>query len=99
MNMNLNLSLNPKVILPIARMVWPYIFGLTLVGVFGYTAYAVNTAINVKPTAAAVDAAGGGGASAPKITFDKTTILELKKLSSVSGEVPTGSLGTSDPFR
>lgn len=93
--MNLKLDLNLATALPILRKAQPYVFGLALIGVFGYTAYVVNAALNTQPqTAVPVSTA-----TATKITFDKTTISKLKQLSSVSGDVPTGDLGSSDPFR
>lgn len=97
MNMNLNLKLNfdLKTLLPLLRKFQPYAFGLLLVGTFAYTAYAVNKALNTQPAAAA----GATTSDATKITFDKTAVAALKKLSGVNGDVPTGSLGSTDPFR
>jgi hypothetical protein len=101
MSANMNLSLNPeelKKLLPVLRKAQPYVFGLVLIGAFGYTAYAVNAALNVTP-APAVPAAVDPAAPKAKIIFDKDTVAALKLLDTVSGDVPVGSLGTSDPFR
>lgn len=95
--MNLKLDLNFKTILPVLRKLQVYIFGLLLVGIFAYTAYEVNLALNVQPATLSPESASTAGAT--KITYDAKTIAALKKLSSVSGEVPTGDLGTTDPFR
>lgn len=94
--MNLKLDLDLKKILPILRTAQPYVFGLVLIGVFAYTAWVVNAALNVK---AAETVAGGGAKPAPKIVFDKTTIEAVKNLDVVRGEVPIGDLGKSDPFK
>jgi hypothetical protein len=104
MNANMNLSLNPeelKKLLPALRKAQPYIFGLFLIGAFGYTAYAVNAALNVQSSAAPAAVAPTASPAAPKtkIVFDKDAIASLKQLNTVSGEVPVGSLGSSDPFR
>lgn len=96
MNMNLNLSLNLTSLLPVLRAAQVYIFGLLLVAAFAYTAYVVNGSLNVKPAAAAP---ASSPAATTKITFDKKAITALKNLSSVSGEVQTGNLGSTDPFR
>lgn len=94
MNMNLKLDLDYKKWLPILRQAQPFVFGALLVAVFGYTAYTVNAALNVKPQAAGVVATPKA-----KITFDKKTIEVVKKLDVVQGTVPTGDLGKSDPFK
>ena len=95
--MNLKLNLDLKNILPILLRAEPYVFGLVLVGVFGYTAWSINAALNVKPAAAAPTAKG---AAAPaKITFDKSAIEAVKSLDVVGGDVPTGDLGKDDPFK
>lgn len=105
MNQNLNLTLDInqlKKLLPVLRVLQPYLFGLALIGVFGYTAYLVNGALNIKPAEApAVTATTPGAATAPKarITFDKTVIETVKSLQVVEGGVETGKLGTDDPFR
>jgi len=93
--MNLKLDLDFKKILPTLLKLEPYIFGLVLVGVFGYTAFVVNGFLNVKPVA---NPAATASASA-KISFDKATIEAVKKLEVVTGAVPSGDLGTSDPFK
>jgi hypothetical protein len=97
MNMNLNLSFKPqelKKILPVLRALQAPVIGLVLIGVFGYTAYVVNGALNVQPD----KSKASGVKEVPKITFDKSTIQTLEKLEAVSGDVPTGNLGQSSPF-
>lgn len=96
MNANLNLDLDIKKILPLLRRAQPYLFGLFLIGVFAYTSYTVNAALNVKP-----DPAAGLSPTAkptPRISFDKATIDAVKKLDVVKGEIPIGELGKNDPF-
>lgn len=95
MNMNLKLDFDLQKLLPVLRKVQPYVFGLLLIGAFGYTAFVVNRSLNVGPGDASTTAAS----PAPRITFDKKTIEAVKKLEVVEGSAPTGSLGTSDPFR
>ena len=95
MNMNLKLDLDIKKWLPLLRQLQPYVFGVALVGVFAYTALVVNTALNVKPSAAPAPTAK----TAAKISFDKKTIEALKNLDVVAGTVPAGDLGTNDPFK
>ena len=94
MNMNFKLDLDLKKWLPIAQKLQPYVFGILLVGLFGYTAYVVNAALNVKPIVSTVPTVN----PASKVSFDKATIDSVKKLEVVQGTVPTGSLGTNDPF-
>ncbi len=95
MNMNLKLDLDVRKWLPALRMAQPYIFGLALVGVFAYTAVEVNAALNVK-----IDPAAVTTLNAPaKVSFDKATIDAVKTLDVVQGNVDTGALGTSDPFK
>jgi hypothetical protein len=93
MNMNLKFNLDPKTILPMLRKAQPYIVGILLIGVFAYTAYVVNQALNVAPAAAP-------SATIPKvsISFDKKTIDSVKSLNVVSGQVPASNLGKTDPF-
>ena len=92
--MNMSLGFDPKKVLPVLRQAQPYAIGLTLIAVFAYTALQVNEALNVKAApAAAVPTAGSA------ITFDKPTIAALKNLSVVESNVPTGDLGTDNPFQ
>jgi len=92
--MNLNLSLKPAdlaKLLPVLKRAQGYLVGVVLIAVFAYTAWVVNAALNVQPSAAPV--------AAPGITFDTTTINSLKSLSVVQGNVPTGTLGSQNsPF-
>jgi hypothetical protein len=92
---NMKLDLDYKKLLPILRQLQPYIFGMILIGVFGYTALIVNTALNVKADVTEPVAAD----PAAKISFDKPTIEAVKKLDVVQGNVPIGDLGKSDPFK
>ena len=97
MNMNLNLSLDPeslKKILPALWKIQPYLVGILLIAIFGYTAYEVNIALNVKP----VTIAAAPTITSAKINFNQTTINSLKSLQPVGGDVPTGTLGSSNPF-
>ena len=96
MNLKLNLSLKPedlKKALPVLQKLEPYVFGALLIAVFAYTAYEVNSALNVQPAAIAV-----AKSAASSITFNKTTINSIKALQPVGGNVPTGTLGTNNPF-
>lgn len=93
--MKIDLKFDFKHWLPLLRKFQPYIFGLLLIGVFGYTALVVNAALNVKQDANAPLAPD----PAAKVTFDKATIDAVKKLNVVPGSVPTGELGKSDPFK
>jgi hypothetical protein len=97
MNMNFKLDLNSvKKFLPVLRQAQPYAFGLVLIGVFAYTAYVVNAALNVQPAPAT---SVSTVALPTKITFDKATIDSVKSLEVVQGDVPTGGLGTHNPFQ
>ncbi|GAC1372934.1 MAG: hypothetical protein NVSMB39_7180 [Candidatus Saccharimonadales bacterium] len=93
--MNMKFDLYFKKLLPVLRKLQPYVFGLGLIMVFGYTAYAVNAALNVQPDTAAVAAPD----PAAKIIFDKKTIDYVKSLPVVQGTVPIGDLGKADPFK
>lgn len=95
--MNLKLELNIatlKALLPQLVKAQPYIYGFLLVGVFGFTAYEVNLALNVQPAPSQTAIQ-----PLPKITFDTKTINSLNQLQQVAGEVPLGSLGANDPFK
>lgn len=95
MKMDLKLDLDMKKWLPRLRQAQPYVFGVALVAVFGYTAWVVDAALNVKPATVAAPVASPKA----KVTFDKQTIEAVKKLQVVKGTVPTGELGTNDPFK
>ncbi len=90
--MKLDLNFNYKQILVYLRLAEPYLVGAALIGVFGYTAFFVNAALNVKPAATATIAPG------VKISFDKTTVESVKNINVVSGQVPMVNIGKSDPF-
>jgi hypothetical protein len=93
--MNMKFDLDFKKLLPMAQKLQPYVFGVLLIAVFGYTAWVVNAALNVQPDTT-ISAAADPTA---KIKFTKTTIDAVKKLDVVQGSVPTGDLGKSDPFK
>jgi hypothetical protein len=96
MNMNFKLELNAKTLkamLPKLRKAQPYLYGLALVGIFAFTGYTLNQAVNV--TAASKQSAV---APLPKITFYKNVIDSLQNRNVVNGDVPL-NLGTSDPFK
>jgi len=90
MKMKFKLKFNPKTVLPMLQRAKPYLIGAFLIGVFSYTAFIVNDALNVNPAPAAK--------SAPRVTFDKTTITAIKNLNVVSGQVPNGDFGKDNPF-
>lgn len=97
MNMKLDVGIDIKKILPVLRKLEPYLFGLALIGAFGYTAYIVNAAMNVKP--AEVITGATATAKTTKIGFDKPTIEAIKKLQVVDGAVQPGDIGKHDPFK
>ena len=90
--MNLKLDLDYKKFLPYLKQAQPYIIGFVLIGLFGFTAYVVNQALNVKPASTATVTVP------PKIGFDKKAVDAIKSLNVTSGQVPTADLGTADPF-
>lgn len=90
MNFKLNLQFKPAAIIAWLKNAQPYLVGVALIGVFGYTAWSVNQALNTPPAEVAVPAAA--------VTFDKTTLASLKALTSVNDQVPSIPLGKSDPF-
>ncbi len=67
------------------------IVGISLIAVFGYTAYVVNSASNVKSDATS-------GAKTTKIVFDKATLKALSTRDQVSDQTALGALGKPDPF-
>jgi hypothetical protein len=89
--MNMNFKLDVATILPQLKKFGPFLVGLSLVGLFGYTGYVINDAFNVKP-------ADPAAAATAHITFDKATVEAVKNLHVIPGDVPTGNLGKSDPF-
>jgi hypothetical protein len=93
--MNLKLELNMatlKALLPVLRKSQAMLYGLLLVGVFGYTAYAINQALNVQAASRQTAVK-----ELPKITFDKKTMDSLSKRNAVDDKVQL-NLGTTDPF-
>ena len=88
--MKFNLKFNPKTILPALLRAKPYLIGAFLIGVFGYTSFVVNNALNVAPAPAAK--------TPSHVTFDKATITAIKNLDVVSGQVPSGDIGKDNPF-
>jgi hypothetical protein len=96
MNMKLDLkNLDMKKLLPLLRQWLPYIFGVAMIGVFGYTAWVVNAALNAQPGTDTTTTAK----PAAKIIFDKKTVEMVRNLDVVQGNVPVGDLGKDDPFR
>jgi hypothetical protein len=79
-------------VLVILQKAQPIIYGLLLVGVFGYTAYAINTALNVQPAASQTAIT-----ALPKITFDKKTMESLRNRDNVDDNVKL-DLGGASPF-
>ena len=88
--MKMDLKFNPATILPILKVAQPYIIGVALIGVFGFTAYSVNSALNVTPIAVAAKPVG--------ISFDKKTLDSLKSLVGAPGTIAPTQVGKSDPF-
>ena len=84
------LMMNPAQALAKLKRAQPYVVGIVLVSLFGYTAYVVNTALNVTPDTAAN--------TAKPITFDRPTLNSLKRLDVVSGQLPSGEVGKDNPF-
>ena len=95
MNTNMNLDLDFKKLLPVLKRLQPYIFGGGLIAVFAYTAWVVNAALNVQPSATTATVADPSA----RIVFDKKTIESVKSLQVVEGNVPAGNLGKTDPFK
>ncbi len=92
----MKISFDPKIILPWLRQAQPYLIGVALIGIFAYTSYVVNAAINVQP---APEETQTEVAPLPKITFDIKVIDSLKKLQTVDSTIPAGGLGRDDPFK
>jgi hypothetical protein len=95
MNLNAKLDLSkfkltPQTVLPMLVKARPYLIGISLIAVFGYTAYIVNAALNVTPAAGLPASVG--------VSFDKTTLNSLKNLTTVPTTIPPASLGKTDPF-
>lgn len=65
--------------------------GLILIGVFGYTAYVVNLASNVRSDATS-------GTKSTTIIFDKATLKSLSSRDQVPDQTALGALGKPDPF-
>lgn len=95
MNLNAGLSfkIDIKTLLPMLKGAQTYLYGVVLIGVFAYTAYTVNAALNVQPSLEQSTIT-----PLPKITFDKPTITSLHTLDVVGGDVPLNGLGKNDPF-
>jgi hypothetical protein len=94
-NKNLKLELNAdtvRAMLPMLRKSLPSVVGLALVGVFGYTAYELNAAINVQPSASQSTLT-----PLPAVSFSQKVISSLQNRDSVNGTVPV-DLGTNNPY-
>ncbi len=93
---SLNLSINIetlRAVMPALRKALPSVVGLFLVAVFGYTAYELNTLINVQPAATQSTLA-----PLPKIVFTQKVMSSLQDRTNVNGSV-TLNLGTNNnPF-
>lgn len=88
-NLKLDLKFSPQAILTVLAKAERTIVGIGLIGLFGYTAFVVQSATNAKADPVT---------SAATISFDQKTIDSLKTLTVVNGDTPVGSLGKSDPF-
>jgi uncharacterized membrane protein len=85
-NANLKVEINMKSIkegLAVLRKAQATIYGLILVGVFGYSAFIINAAINVAPAATQSTIK-----ALPKVTFDKATMDSLRNRDKVDASVP-----------
>jgi hypothetical protein len=91
MNLKLALPTSLKPVLKSLSKARTAMVGLILIGIFGYTAYVVNTASNVKSDATS-------GAKTTKIVFDKATLKALSTRDQVSDQTVLGTLGKPDPF-
>lgn len=91
--MKLDLKFDITKILNYLRIAEPYFFSIVLIGIFAFTAYFVNAAINIKPAATATTVT-----KSVKILFDKNTIQAVKNINVVSGQIPAADIGKSDPF-
>lgn len=65
--------------------------GLIIIAIFGFTAYVVNSASNVKSDVTS-------DAKTKKIVFDKATLKALSSRDQVSDQTALGALGKPDPF-
>lgn len=91
MNLKLNWKLNPRQILAKLSQGLPLIFGVALIGVFGYTAWLINGALNLKPSETTT--------SAPTaIKFDQPTIQYVQGLKAVPGQTGVTAVGKPNPF-
>ncbi|HSX01421.1 MAG TPA: hypothetical protein VLF67_04225 [Candidatus Saccharimonas sp.] len=92
MDLKFNFKLDPKVILPILRMAGPYLTGLAVIAVFGYTGWVINQAFNVEPAATSTIP------PSKAVVFDKQAVTIVKNLQVVPGDVAPVPLGKTDPF-
>jgi hypothetical protein len=84
--MNLKLDLNMQTLksaLVVARKAQAAIYGLLLIGVFGYSAYIINAAVNVAPASTQTTIT-----ALPKVTFDKATMDTIRNRDKVDSSVP-----------
>ncbi len=91
MNLKLNFKLNPRQILAKLSQVLPIIFGVALIAVFGYTAWLINGALNLKPSELTNSAPAA-------IKFDQATIKYVQSLKAVSGQTGVTAVGKPNPF-
>lgn len=93
MHMNLKLKFDPQALLKVLKPLAPYLVGLTVVGIFGYTGWVINQAFHTEPAAATPAAS-----PVVKVTFDKQTVETVKNLHVVPGQVQPTDVGKNDPF-
>lgn len=89
--MNIKLPTNFKSYLKTLSRLRTALVGVLLIGIFGYTAYIVNAATNVKSD-------GTTPATSSRIVFDKAILKTVSARTNVSGETNLGTLGKPDPF-
>ncbi|MDF2461166.1 MAG: hypothetical protein K0S68_569 [Candidatus Saccharibacteria bacterium] len=95
MNTNMKLELNMATLKSLLAQLQKYqalLYGLALVAVFGYTAYIINTALNVEPATAQTTIK-----PLPAIKYDRTVMESLSTRGVVDDNVQI-DLGTTDPF-
>lgn len=93
----MSLKLDPQSLMKLAKPMAPYLLAIAVVGVFGYTGWAINQAFQFDDQKVAAAAAPSGKPEA-KVTFDKKTVETVKNLRVVPGEVAPTDLGKTDPF-
>jgi len=77
--------------LKVLRPFLPYLFGLGLIALFGYTSWTINTAFSPQPDVNSSLIKG-------KVTFDQATINAVKALGDNSSQVQGVSTESTSPF-